>query len=165
MKQDRRLYTQTEIASKLGVSKGTLSKWINKNNVSPEKLQGNKKLYKETIITDYNKDKKAYAEDKKKSFSTIEFLKAEVERQRAEIKRLNKKLDEKDEQVNNYTKQFAKLADQAQQLNLADKKQLIQNNDIVSDGNKETKQETIENISESVKSSNKKSWFKRILGK
>lgn len=144
MKQVKRLYTQTEIAHKLEISKGTLSKWINKNNVSPERIQGNKKLYKETIIADYNKDKKAHKEDKKQSFSTIEFLKNEVERQQAEIERLNKKLDEKDKQINDYAGQFAKLADQAQQLNLADKPQLIQNNknDVVSSKNKERKQET-----------------------
>lgn len=144
MKQVKRLYTQTEIAHKLEISKGTLSKWINKNNVFPERIQGNKKLYKETIIADYNKDKKAHKEDKKQSFSTIEFRKNEVERQQAEIERLNKKLDEKDKQINDYAGQFAKLADQAQQLNLADKPQLIQNNknDVVSSKNKERKQET-----------------------
>lgn len=165
MKQVKRLYTQTEIAYKLGISKGTLSKWINKNNVSPERIKGNKKLYKETIIADYNKDKKTNKEDKKQSFSTIEFLKNEVERQQAEIERLNEKLDEKDKQINDYARQFAKLADQAQQLNLADKPQLMQKNEVVSDENKETKQETSKNASESAKSSNKKSWFKRIWGK
>ena len=165
MKQVKRLYTQTEIAHKLEISKGTLSKWINKNNVSPERIQGNKKLYKETIIADYNKDKKTNKEDKKQSFSTIEFLKNEVKRQQTEIERLNKKLDEKDKQINNYAGQFAKLADQAQQLNLADKPQLMQKNEIVSDENKETKQETMKNASKSAKSSNKKSWFKRIWSK
>ena len=53
MKQRKQLFTQTEIANKLGISKGTLSKWISKNNVSPEKITGNKKLYTETIISDY----------------------------------------------------------------------------------------------------------------
>ena len=165
MKQVERLYTQTEIAHKLGISKGTLSKWINKKNVSPERNKGNKKLYKETIIADYNKDKKTNKEDKKQSFSTIEFLKNEVKRQQTEIERLNKKLDEKDKQINNYAGQFAKLADQAQQLNLADKPQLMQKKEVVSDENKETKQETVKKASEEVKSSNKKSWFKKIWGK
>lgn len=165
MKQVKRLYTQTEIAHKLEISKGTLSKWINKNNVSPERIQGNRKLYKETIIADYNKDKKTNKEDKKQSFSTIEFLKNEVKRQQTEIERLNKKLDEKDKQINNYAGQFAKLADQAQQLNLADKPQLMQKKEVVSDENKETKQETVKKASEEVKSSNKKSWFKEIWGK
>ncbi|WP_148421311.1 helix-turn-helix domain-containing protein [Lactobacillus johnsonii] len=165
MKQVKRLYTQTEIAHKLEISKGTLSKWINKNNVSPERIQGNRKLYKETIIADYNKDKKTNKEDKKQSFSTIEFLKNEVKRQQTEIERLNKKLDEKDKQINNYAGQFAKLADQAQQLNLADKPQLMQKKEVVSDENKETKQETVKKASEEVKSSNKKSWFKKIWGK
>lgn len=159
MKQVKRLYTQTEIAHKLEISKGTLSKWINKNNVSPERIQGNKKLYKETIIADYNKDKKAHKEDKKQSFSTIEFLKNEVERQQAEIERLNKKLDEKDKQINDYAGQFAKLADQAQQLNLADKPQLMPKNEVVFDKNKETKQET-SRVSMTTK---RRSWFSRLF--
>lgn len=123
------------------------------------------KEFKETIIADYNKDKKTNKEDKKQSFSTIEFLKNEVKRQQTEIERLNKKLDEKDKQINNYAGQFAKLADQAQQLNLADKPQLMQKKEVVSDENKETKQETVKKASEEVKSSNKKSWFKKIWGK
>lgn len=161
MKQVKRLYTQTEIAHKLEISKGTLSKWINKNNVSPERIQGNKKLYKETIIADYNKDKKAHKEDKKQSFSTIEFLKNEVERQQAEIERLNKKLDEKDDQIAAYAGKFAKLADQAQQLNLADKTQLIQNNkdNVVSLKNEERKQET-SRVSMTTK---RRSWFSRLF--
>lgn len=48
MKQEEKLYSQTELADKIGVSKGTLSKWISKNDVSPETIKGNRKLYKET---------------------------------------------------------------------------------------------------------------------
>jgi transcriptional regulator with XRE-family HTH domain len=44
MKQEEKLYSQTELADKIGVSKGTLSKWISKNDVSPETIKGNKKL-------------------------------------------------------------------------------------------------------------------------
>ena len=64
MKRTNKLYTQTELANKIGVSKGTLSKWLNKNNVSPEIEKGNKKLYKETIIKEYKQAKKADKEEK-----------------------------------------------------------------------------------------------------
>ena len=74
----KQLFTQTEIADKLGISKGTLSKWISKNNVSPEKITGNKKLYTETIISDYRNAKRVDKTEKKVSFSTIEFLKKEL---------------------------------------------------------------------------------------
>ena len=82
-----------------------------------------------------------------------------MERQQAEIERLNKKLDEKDKQINDYAGQFAKLADQAQQLNLADKPQLMQKNEVVFDKNKETKQET-SRVSMTTK---RRSWFSRLF--
>ena len=82
-----------------------------------------------------------------------------MERQQAEIERLNKKLDEKDKQINDYAGQFAKLADQAQQLNLADKPQLMLKNEVVSDENKETRQET-SRVSMTTK---RRSWFSRLF--
>ena len=142
MKQEEKLYTQTEIANKLGVSKSTLSKWISKNNVSPKLEKGNKKYYKETIIGAYRKSKGSSKESKKESFSTVEYLKKEVERQRVEIDRLQKKLDEKDSQINSYAGQFAKLADQAQKLNLADKPRIEAKKEVVSEEKRKTKQET-----------------------
>ena len=161
MKQANKLYTQTELANKIGVSKGTLSKWLNKNNVSPEIEKGNKKLYKETIIKEYKQAKKADKEEKRTSFSTVEYLKKEIEQQRLEIEYLKKKLDEKDDQIAAYAGKFAKLADQAQQLNLADKPQLIQNNknDVVSSKNEERKQET-SRVSMTTK---RRSWISRLL--
>lgn len=129
MKQTNKLYNQTELANKLGISKGTLSKWINKNNVSPEKVQGNKKLYKETLINKYYRSKNVddvnNDKPKRESFSSIEFLKKQVEIQQETIERLQKKLDEKDKVISDFGQKFAKLADQAQQLNLVDKPQLI----------------------------------------
>ncbi|MGE9988356.1 helix-turn-helix domain-containing protein [Lactobacillus johnsonii] len=164
MKQVNELYTQTELANKIGVSKGTLSKWLNKNNVSPEIEKGNKKLYKETIIKEYKQAKKADKEEKRASFSTIEYLKNELAKKQAEIDRLNKKLDEKDKQINDYAGQFAKLADQAQQLNLADKPQLVHSGKVVSNEKMETKQETMKNTDEtSEKKANKQSWLKKLF--
>ena len=81
MKQEEKLYSQTELADKIGVSKGTLSKWISKNDVSPETIKGNRKLYKETIIEKYKQDKKINNTEKKKSFSTVEYLLKSLENQ------------------------------------------------------------------------------------
>ncbi|WP_217268496.1 MerR family transcriptional regulator, partial [Lactobacillus helveticus] len=81
MKQDSKLYTQTQIAHKLGISKGTLSKWIIKYNVSPETTKGNRKLYKETLVEAYRKSKKDHkainSKEHRESFSTVDFLKKE----------------------------------------------------------------------------------------
>ena len=85
-------------------------------------------------------------------------------KKQAEIDRLNMKLDEKDKQIKDYAWQFAKLADQAQQLNFADKPQITQKVN-VSNKKAETKQETIKEASEIEKLPKKKGWFKRLFGK
>lgn len=56
-KQLKRLYSQNELADILGISKGTLSKWLNKNSVSPKQLKGQRKLYDETVIELYRTGK------------------------------------------------------------------------------------------------------------
>lgn len=149
MKQDIKLYTQTQIAHKIGISKGTLSKWIIKHNVSPETTKGNKKLYKETLVETYRKSKNDHkASDNKghrESFSTVEFLKKEVEIKQETIERLQKLIEEKDKTIADFGQKFAKLADQAQQLNLVDKPRLIHKDkddeENVSNANKETETE------------------------
>ena len=57
-KQKKQLYSQNEIAEILGVSKGTLSKWLKKSSVSPKQLSGQRKLYEETVIELYRKSQK-----------------------------------------------------------------------------------------------------------
>ena len=149
MKQDTKLYTQTQIYHKLGISKGTLSKWLKENNVSPETTKGNKKLYKETLVETYRKSKETHkASDVKghrESFSTVEFLKKEVETKQETIERLQKQIEEKDKTIADFGQKFAKLADQAQQLNLVDKPRLLHKDkddeENVSNVNKETETE------------------------
>ena len=99
MKQDTKLYTQTQISHKLRISKGTLSKW----------------------------------------------LKKEVETKQETIERLQKQIEEKDKTIADFGQKFAKLADQAQQLNLVDKPRLLHKDkddeENVSNVNKETETE------------------------
>lgn len=158
MKQDNNLLTQTEIAQRLSISKGTLSKWISKNNVSPIKEEGNKKLFDETIIETYKQAHKANNSSESRSFSTIEFLERqlkekqeEINKKQARIEDLEKQLNQKNDQIYDLADKLATLADQAQRLNLADKKQLetskntdnSDNSDNVADENEnEKKQET-----------------------
>lgn len=156
MKQGKILLTQTELAEYIGISKGTLSKWIKKNNVSPIKENGNKKLYSRNVKKQYLSSKKASGNNDSRKFSTIEFLQKELDKKQEEtlqlkqrINDLEKQLNAKNDQIYDLADKFATLADQAQKLNLADKQpqQLEQNkNDApdeeVSDISKETKQET-----------------------
>ncbi|MCX8724425.1 helix-turn-helix domain-containing protein [Lactobacillus sp. B4005] len=121
MKQELKLLSQREIAERLGVSKGTLSKWLSKNNVSEETRKGNKKLYQETIIQQYQNAHKSNNEATYNGFSTIDFLQKELQRKQAEIDELKQDGKQKDATIADLANKLAKLADQAQQLNLTDK--------------------------------------------
>ena len=164
MKQDRKLLTQTEIARKLSVSKGNLSKWIKKENVSPVAEEGNKKLFDETLINKYKEAHKPSEINKSKSFSTVEFLQEQLKQKqeennelKARVKELEDQLKDQNSEVLSLAHEFSKLADQAQQLNLVDKqpKQLEEKGEEVSPEVSKKKQETKES----------KGFFARIFGK
>lgn len=164
MKQGKKLLTQTEIANKLSISKGNLSKWIKKENISPIAEEGNKKLFSETLISEYKDAHKPSKINKSKSFSTIEFLQEQLKQKQEENDGLRSRIDDLEEQLKKQNAEviglahdFSKLADQAQQLNLADKqtKQLEDKKEKVSVSSVDRKQETKEN----------KSFLSRLFGK
>lgn len=121
MKQEIKLLSQREIAERIGISKSTLSKWLSKNNVSAETKKGNKKLYRETIIQQYRNAHKANNDNVSSGFSTIDFLQKELQRKQLEINELKQEGKQKDATIADLAGKLAKLADQAQQLNLTDK--------------------------------------------
>lgn len=153
MKQNNKLYSQNKIAEMLGISRGTFSKWLKENGVSPKQLEGQKKLYDETVIKQYKEAKKKRFDDGFKSFTPVELLQYSLDKKDEEIDSLRKQLGEKEEQLRDKNKiiadfgsRFATLADQAQKLNLADKqhKQLGKKEGVSSTVVKR-KQETDEN--------------------
>ena len=121
MKQEINLLSQREIAERIGISKSTLSKWLSKNNVSAETKIGNKKLYKETLIQQYRNAHKANDDNVSSGFSTIDFLQKELQQKQLEINELKQDGKQKDATIADLAGKLAKLADQAQQLNLTDK--------------------------------------------
>jgi len=121
MKQEINLLSQREIAERIGISKSTLSKWLSKNNVSAETKKGNKKLYRETIIQQYRNAHKANNDNVSSGFSTIDFLQKELQQKQQEINDLKQEGKQKDSTIADLAGKLAKLADQAQQLNLTDK--------------------------------------------
>lgn len=121
MKQSINLLSQREIAERIGISKSTLSKWLSKNNVSAETKIGNKKLYKETLIQQYRNAHKANDDNVSSGFSTIDFLQKELQQKQLEINELKQDGKQKDATIADLAGKLAKLADQAQQLNLTDK--------------------------------------------
>ncbi|WP_290085657.1 helix-turn-helix domain-containing protein [Lactobacillus taiwanensis] len=164
-KRKKQLYSQNEIAEILGISKGALSKWLKKSSVSPKQLSGQRKLYEETVIDLYRETKKKKNSSIK--LTKVELLQKQLEEKQREIDTLRQEVKDKDKQLTEQSKtivefanKFATLADQAQKLNLADKKD-VKNLDDPDNGHK-----TTETVSETAKETPKKqSWFKRIWGK
>ncbi len=126
MKQQIKYYNQTEIADILGVSKATISRYINKLNISGN-IKNKEKLYPETILKQLKNELKPTNNNKNHAPSTIQLLQEQITQLKEENKRLYEQLQKKDEQINIKDKQIEtanKLADQAQQLNALDKPKL-----------------------------------------
>ena len=161
-KQLKNLYGQNELAEILGISKGTLSKWLKKKGVSPKQLKGQRKLYDETVIELYRTGKR-HNKDNRTSLTKSELLQKQLEEKQLEIDKLKQEIKNKDEQLKkqsetivSFADKFATLADQAQKLNFADKdvKKL------------EGKEETVETVSETeAKTVKKQGFWSKLFGK
>ena len=117
---------KVEIADILGVSKATISRYINKLNISGN-IKNKEKLYPETILKQLKNELKPTNNNKNHAPSTIQLLQEQITQLKEENKRLYEQLQKKDEQINIKDKQIEtanKLADQAQQLNALDKPKL-----------------------------------------
>ena len=172
MKQQK-LLNQNEIARQLGISRGTLSKWLKKNTVSPKQIKGQQKLYEETVIDQYKKDKAGEKEEKKSDLSPtslllnqidqqekqIEYLKSQIEKKDSELAVQREQLEEDRKTITDFGKQFAQLADQSQHLNLLDKPKP---EDHVSGGVFKTVSETDEKETV-LKEEDHKHWWQRIF--
>lgn len=144
MKQDKKLYSQTEIAKIAGVSKATVSRYISKMDVSAT-TKDNAKLYDETVLKQVQKAYKPHKNTNGERLSTIQLLQEQIAQLKEENnrlihenKQLNEKLSTKDKELaedkNKLTQltdkslelaqKLTQLTDQAQQLNVLDKKEL-----------------------------------------
>lgn len=92
MKQQDKLYSQNELADMLGISRGTFSKWLKKNNVSPKQIKGQRKLYSETIIEQYKKQKESSDTNAPERLTTVQLLQRELEEKQQEIAELKQQL-------------------------------------------------------------------------
>lgn len=144
--------TQAEIAKKIGVSEATVSRWIAKNDITPARTKGPSKLYSFTVLQDFKKAQEAKSDKGQAELSPTALLTQQIKMQqeliadlrhqlaqekqarKEDTERFQKQLDVKDKQLDDSKKQFdtitaltssiTKLTDQAQQLDLATKKQL-----------------------------------------
>ena len=119
MKQSEKEYTQTEIANILRVSKATVSRYIKKLDVSGNNIN-NSKVYSETVLKQLKKEIKPHKNKEKTHISTISLLQEQIAQLKSENATLKEQLKIKDEQI----KTANRLADQAQQLNALDKKEI-----------------------------------------
>ena len=121
MKHKERYYNQRQIAEILGISKATASRYLNKIDVSAKEENG-AKLYPETILKQLKEQLKSNQtiSSSKKSPSTIQLLQDQIDQLKDEIKTLKEQLKIKDDQI----KAANNIANQAQTLNFADKKEL-----------------------------------------
>lgn len=92
MKQQDKLYSQNELADMLGISRGTFSKWLKKNNVSPKQIKGQRKLYSETVIEQYKKQKESSDTNAPERLTTVQLLQRELEEKQQEIAELKQQL-------------------------------------------------------------------------
>lgn len=92
MKQQDKLYSQNELAEMLGISRGTFSKWLKKNSVSPKQIKGQRKLYSETVIEQYKKQKESSDTNVLERLTTAQLLQRELEEKQQEIAELKQQL-------------------------------------------------------------------------
>lgn len=116
-------FTITEIADRARVSKSTISRWIKDNHVAPATTVGNKKFFSATVVQQYIKAHKAHDNKKQTVVSMTELLQQRVAQLTAENADLKKQIASKDKTIVEFGNKFAKLADQQQQLSLANTKQ------------------------------------------
>lgn len=137
--------TQAQIAKEIGVSEATVSRWISKKNIAPVRTKGPSKFYSFTVLQDFKKEQDARTDKAQPELSPTalltqqlkmqqeliadlrEQLEQEKQARKEDAQRFQKQLDAKDRQLDNLTTlttQVTKLTDQAQQLDLATKKQL-----------------------------------------
>lgn len=117
MKQQEKLYSQTEIANLTGLSKATVSRYLRKNHV-PETIENNAKLYPEKVLKQIQKEQKPHKSKQNQHPSTIQLLLEQISQLKEENSTLKEQLKIKDEQI----KTLSTLTSQAQQLNALDKK-------------------------------------------
>ena len=173
MKQQK-LLNQNEIARQLGISRGTLSKWLKKNAVSPKQLKGQQKLYDETVIEQYKKDKTGEKEEKKSDLSPttlllnqieqqekqIEYLKSQIEKKDIALADRDKRLEENEKVIADFGKQLGELNYQVQSLNLPKLEHTVSDG-VFKTVSETDEKETVEEAS--LKEEDHKHWWQRIF--
>lgn len=109
-------YTMQEIADTLGVNKSSVFRYLKKENIAPATKEGNTNYYDATTLQRLKQHFKANSGKETRKDILVETLQQQVRQLQAELAdekvRVDKQLQEKDNQINN----LHKLLDQSQQL-------------------------------------------------
>lgn len=120
---EKKYYSQTEIAKELKASQATISRIIRKNGITPAKLQGKRKLFSKEQVKQISFLLAGKKETKAKNVDD-DNVSSEWKK---EIKRLHEELSVKDNQINDLNEQL-KMAqinlNQSQQLQLEQSKKI-----------------------------------------
>lgn len=108
-------YTVTELAKLSGVSKATMSRWLDKKGVAPAETKGKKKLFNETILNSFAQEHENTG--RVKPPTPVEILQDQVNDLKKQNETLTKQLEIKDRQIEALTT----ITKQSQALNFADK--------------------------------------------
>lgn len=156
-----RMYTVADISRITGYNRSTVTRWIDKTKIKYALMQGNAPMYDAQVLHKFQKTHNSKDNKPNRKDEVIAEKNARIDELSAEIELLKQQLAIKDEQI----KTANQLANQAQQLNLADKPQLIHN----------ISAETVNERSSTIKQTNNQSnketdkphlnWFQRHFNK
>lgn len=173
MKIDKtKVYTVTQIADITGVSKASVSRWLNKQGVSPEYEKGKSKFFKATYVQQYLTAHRSHENKKKIQPSVVDMLQEQVSQLKAENKRLVSRIEKQDEQLKAKDKQIASWTSQSAIVS-----KLANDSHLVTEMLLETKTKHVENSDKSSISANEsdnhslkrqdvqhKSWIAKLFG-
>lgn len=124
MEQQEKLYSQNEIARKLGVSNSTLSRWVEKYSIVPEHVKGRQKFYSKEVVNKLKKFKNTDTKEKTEILSPIVSLKKQLEAEQTEQQLLKEQLADKDARILELKEIIKKQREQ-----LKDQKKLLADKD------------------------------------
>lgn len=165
-------YTVTQMADISGVSKASISRWLNKQGVDPEYEKGKSKFFKATYVQQYLKAHRSHTSKVDKQLSIVTMLQEQVSQLKTENKRLVSRIEKQDEQLKAKDKQIANWTNQSAIVS-----KLANDSHLVTEMLLETKTKHVENSDKSSISANEsdnhslkqqdvqhKSWIAKLFG-
>lgn len=156
-----KMYTVANISRITGYNRSTITRWLDKENIKYARMQGNAPLYDAQVLNKFKETHDSKEVKPNKKDEIIAEKNARIRELSDEVELLKKQLAVKDEQI----KVANQLANQAQQLNLADKPQLTHNINVEKSNERASSVEEANNQSKDNAEKPRPNWFQRHFGK